>query len=229
MKRFLPSVVAVALTLFATQIAFAGQVLVFSFQPSIGNSGPDVQLDGAGNLTSTGSALNGTVASSLTAVGASQPNNPVTLTLTGFSTVGSATLVGTDEVQNLSTGSFQIKDNASNVILAAGSVSSAKISSNSITGSVLSGFFAYTGGSLVVNYFGPAQLGNPGTFSLSLVGGPFTVSGGQFLPFTASASGLFTAADTGGGSGAPLPSTAGLGLVLLGGLGFGRVRRMKLA
>jgi len=35
--------------------------------------------------------------------------------------------------------------------------------------------------------------------------------------------------DAGGGPFLPLPSTAGLGLVLLGGLGFGRVRRMNLA
>jgi len=35
--------------------------------------------------------------------------------------------------------------------------------------------------------------------------------------------------DFGGGPFLPLPSTAGMGLVLLGGLGFGRVRRMKLA
>jgi len=33
----------------------------------------------------------------------------------------------------------------------------------------------------------------------------------------------------GGGPFTPLPSTAGLGLVLLGGLGFGRVRRLSLA
>jgi len=225
MKRFLPSAVAVALTLFATQIAFAGQVLIFSFQPQ--TLGPDVVLAG-GNLSATGSALIGFTAPSLTTFGAPQPVNPVTLTLTGFTTVGSATLMGGNEVQNLSTGSFQIKDNASNVVLAAGSVSSAQLSSNSVTGSVLSGFFAYTGGTLQ-SFFAAAGLSNPGTFSLSLVGGNFAVSGGQFQDFQASASGVFTAADSGGGSGAPLPSTAGLGLVLLGGLGFGRVRRMKLA
>jgi len=35
--------------------------------------------------------------------------------------------------------------------------------------------------------------------------------------------------DSGGGPFLPLPSTAGLGVVLLGGLGFGRIRRMNLA
>jgi len=226
MKRFLTSAVAVALTLFATHVAFAGQVLIFSFQPL--TLGPDVVLDGSGNLTATGSALFGFTAPSLTTVGAPQPSNPVTLTLTGFTTVGVATLMGGNEVQDLSTGSFQIKDAASNTILAAGNVTSAQISSNSITGSVLSGFFGYTGGTLQ-SFFAAAGLANPGTFSLALVGGPFTVSSGQFDPFTASASGQFTAADSGGGTPTPLPSTAGLGLVLLAGLGFGRVRRVNLA
>jgi len=39
----------------------------------------------------------------------------------------------------------------------------------------------------------------------------------------------YLAPNNGGGPFLPLPSTAGLGLVLLGGLGFGRVRRLNLA
>jgi hypothetical protein len=220
LKRIVAPLAAVALGIVASTAASAATVPIVGFTPFNSSLGPVIVLDGSGNLTTGAGATSLVVAVSnppLSAASGTTVTIPGSLTLSGFAESGLATMMGSDIVQNLTTGRFNLFDASSNLLLT-GSVNSAQIVTNSVTGSVLSGKFNYDGGSLFAA-FPAAGLFNPGEFSFTLtaITPPPTISGdGTLSAFSASATGNFSAETV------PLPATAWMGLVLIGGFGGAR-------
>jgi hypothetical protein len=155
-------------------------------------------------------------------------SNPVKLSLGGLNEVGAAVVVGSTIIQDLSTGSFELRDASSNLLLAAGTITGAQITATTNSGAVLSGVFRYDQGRLY-DLFPSVNLSNPGDFSWSLTKlgtGNFTTSlnGGvsQLAPFTANSAGTFDAAVV------PLPPAVWAGLSLMGLMGIKGYRRQRL-
>jgi len=218
-KRVVAPLAAIALGLMASTAARAATVPIVGFTPLTTN--PVIVLDASGNLTTgTGATALAVVVSNpaLAAASGTTFAIPGSLTLSGFTEVGAATTMGADIIQALSTGRFRVFDTAANLLLT-GSVQNAQITTNSVTGAVLSGKFNYDGGSLFAA-FPAAGLFNPGEFSFTLTAiQPIPVligANGQLAPFSASATGNFSAETV------PLPATAWMGLVLIGGVGGAR-------
>jgi hypothetical protein len=153
----------------------------------------------------------------------------LTLNLSGFAPVGSATVAATSITQNLAGGSFSVFYDAggtiSPIVLLTGTTASALLTEqNTGVGSVLSGEVTYTGGLLAAD-LAAAGLTNTGTFSFALSGlnGTFgTVNVGQDVRlsgFDADGTGTFDA------NLIPEPTVALGAAAMLGFLGAGRSRR----
>jgi len=223
-------VAAIALFSLLPAAASAATVPIVGFVPlAVTGQPPVIVLDSSGNLTTGAGAAHLAISVSspqLIVAGAPGPLPFLgSLTLTGFTEVGAATTSGSDIMQNLSSGRFDIFD-ASSTLLLTGSVTNAHIVANSVVpnGSVLSGTFNYDGGSLFA-LFPAAGLYNPGDFSFSLTSvtpvGHIDAGTGQLAAFGAAASGTFDANNA-----VPLPAVAGMGLTLLGGVGGARGLRI---
>jgi len=219
LKRVVAPLAALALGLMASMAARADTVPIVGFLPTTGN--PVIVLNSSGQLTTGTGANTLTVLVSSPALAAASGFSfsgigAGSLTLSGFTEAGAATTMGTDIVQQLTTGRFNLFAGAQ--LLLTGSVNSAQITTNAVTGSVLSGKFNYDGGSLFTS-FSAAGLFNPGEFSFGLtaITPPPTIgANGQLSPFTASSTGNFSAETV------PLPATAWMALVLIGGVGGAR-------
>jgi len=226
LRRMAAPAAAFAALALAPMAAEAAKVPIVGFVPLPGTTAPVITLSSGVNGTlSTGvgaSSLLTTIQypGLLAAYGGTGVIGPSTLTLTSFTEEGPATSVSGTITQALSDGTFAIYAGAgtSGELLLTGFVTDAEIQTNGLQGSVLSGEFNYTGGTLF-SLFPAAGLTNPGEFSIALntiIPTPLTVDpDGTLSGFTANASGIFSAETTG----VPLPAVAWVGFALLGGLG----------
>jgi hypothetical protein len=229
LKRVVAPLAAIALGFMASTAARAATVPIVGFVPT--DTNPVIVLDAAGNLTTGAGAtqLQFTVSNPAlrVAAGLVPPGNifPGSLSLSGFSELGVAVPNGIGSYeQKLTTGRFTIATTAAVGSLPAGtlltgSVSNASIMTNTVTGTVLSGKFNYDGGSLFA-LFPSVGLYNPGEFSITLtaIAPPVLLpeANGTLPAFSSSATGNFSAETV------PLPATAWMGLVLIGGVGGAR-------
>jgi len=215
MRRLICSVIAVALVCALAGIARADQV-VYSTTGAFG-------AGATGAVVGTGPASLSLNGQALTFVGTAQSVNAPTLASMGqFTAITSTsssladftgaqfTLTITQSVPTPA-GPQDIVANLSGTLQFNGSTLSLDFGTNTVT---------FTGGGFTTIYY-PST---PNAFAVPAATAIAATNGGASQMTTLQGSVNII----GNGAPAPLPTTAGMGLVLLGGLGFGRVRRMNL-
>jgi len=176
-----------------------------------------------GGLSITG----GTVFLANGPLGAIDPSSTLTFTPGSLVNVGTV-VVGPTDVQNLTGGTFTLK-NAALVTLLTGTFTGAQLTTPTPLPQTQASFLTnllgvtYTGGT----YFATSGLNNPGGFSFGLTSAtpPVNLAGGFFTTFDAAGSGTFSA----DAPSVPEPATVALGMIALPALGFWFWKRRNAA
>jgi hypothetical protein len=198
----------------------------------LGGSGPDLQMNSAGVLSTADDGNAGTLGNQNTSVQFTaflEPlpdinTNSASVTLNGLAVAGPALTFGDLVIQNFFGGQFSLFDSA-NALLLQGSINASSLTGTvgpPGTGSVFTTTFGtITGGTL-------APLIQPGSLSLSISltningGSGFSLVSGNLAPFLADGS-----LDLAGQAAVPEPTTSLLIMLATGAAGAWRLRRRE--